>query len=224
MNNVWQLQEAKALQGNLRKSVALFPGHHGRHIRFRSGNGFDVKFFNQGGGHARRQKARKGGPEPDAFKAQGQQRQKHQNGFLFIPGNIKGNRKIIDILQAKGLLKLHGNNGQGIGIIALAGIENPGDSADIPEIQLDVFVFCTPGRQDNGVFGQGLGHFGIIIPCFMTAVTPGHNDKSLDGAGFHGSYDFVGQGKNLVAAKPAIDIPCFDFLGRFAGFSQFDQG
>ena len=51
------VQEQNGPRGPFRtlweRRVILFSGHHGRHIRFRSGNGFDAEFFNQGSGYAR---------------------------------------------------------------------------------------------------------------------------------------------------------------------------
>ena len=64
----------------------------------------------------------------DIFYPQGQQGQQYDHGFLLIPGNIVDNRQIIDIFQSEDFFQLQGDHCQRVAVIALSGIQYPGNS------------------------------------------------------------------------------------------------
>ena len=185
---------------------------------------FDVEVVNQHLGDARRQEARQGRPKADAFDAQKEQGQKDGHGLLFVPGDIKGNGQLVDVGEAKDLLQLQGDDRQGIGIVALAGVEHPGNAADIAEIELVVAVLGAAGGEDDRVLRQVFGHFGKIAAGFLAAVAAGHDDKALDRPGLDRLDHLVGQGQHLVVGEAADDCAGLEFRRRFAGLGLGDEG
>ena len=90
------------------------------------------------------------------------------------------------------------NHGKRVGIIALAGIEDARNAVDVAEVQLVVFVFCTAGGQNHGVFRQRLCKIRVIAAALCTAVTSSHDNEFFDRAGFHGIDDLVCQGEIMA--------------------------
>ncbi len=163
------------------------------------------------------------GPRRIPFTPRIQQGQQNGHGLLFIPGDIEGNRQFIDVFQAEDFLEFQGDHGQRIGIVALTGIEHPGNAADIAESQLVVAVLGAAGGQDHRVLGQRFRHFGKITARLLPSVATGHDDKALDGTRFYGVHDLVGQRKNLIMGESADDFAGFELLRGLAGFRQLDD-
>ena len=70
----------------------------------------------------------------DILDSERQQRQQHQHGFLFIPGDIVNDRKIVDVIQTEDFLQLQCNDGNGIRVVTLSGIQYARDTVNIAEI------------------------------------------------------------------------------------------
>ena len=74
-----------------------------------------------------------------------QKRQQHDDSFLLIPGDIIDDRQIVDIIQSEDFFEFEGDQNQRIGVIALACVQDAGDSVNIAQRQFVVFVFCASG-------------------------------------------------------------------------------
>ena len=104
------------------------------------------------------------GPQVDVLHSQVQQGQQHDDRLLLIPGDIVDDGQVVDVLQPKDLLELEGNDGQRVGVVALAGIQHPGNTANVAQSQLVVLVLGAAGGQDHRVLGQCLGKLGCNTP------------------------------------------------------------
>lgn len=90
----------------------LLPCHDCRDIVFHGCNRFDVEFLDQDVGDVGRQERRQGRAEADVFDAQIEQREQHDHGLLLEPGDVIGNRQVVDVVQAEDLFELEGDYGQ----------------------------------------------------------------------------------------------------------------
>ena len=70
----------------------------------------------------------------DILDSERQQRQQHQYSFLFIPGNIVNDRKLVDVIQPEYFLQFQRDDGNGIRVVTLSGIQYTWDTVNIAEI------------------------------------------------------------------------------------------
>ena len=70
----------------------------------------------------------------DILDSERQQRQQHQYSFLFIPGNIVNDRKLVDVIQPEYFLQFQRDDGNGIRVVTLSGIQYARDTVNIAEI------------------------------------------------------------------------------------------
>lgn len=87
----------------------------------------------------------------DILHTQIQQRQKNNDGLLLIPGDIERDRQLINIIKTEYFFQLKRDEGKRIGVIALSGIENSWNPADIAKFQLVVTVFRAACGENNRV-------------------------------------------------------------------------
>lgn len=80
------------------------------HVIFHIGDAIDPEVIHEDLGHVRRQECRKRRAQMDIFDAKIQQGKQHDYRFLLIPGNVVGNRQLVDILQAEYFLQLECND------------------------------------------------------------------------------------------------------------------
>ena len=107
----------------------------------------------------------------DVFDAQVEEGQKNDDGLLLIPGNVVDDGQVVDIVQAEDFLEFEGDEGQGVGVVALAGVKNSGNAAYISEIQLVVLVLCAAGGQDDDVLRKSFSKFRIVLSGFLMSVS-----------------------------------------------------
>ena len=100
----------------------------------------DTKGVHQQLGHAGAEESGKGGAQVDVLHPQGEQGQEHNDRLLLIPSDVVDNGQVVEVRQTEDLLQLQGDEGQGVGIIALAGVQNPRNAANVAQVQLVVFV------------------------------------------------------------------------------------
>lgn len=193
------------------------------HIFFHAANSCNTKIVNQNFGYIWRKEGRKCWSKVNIFYPEGKQRQENDHGFLLIPGNVVDDRKLIDILKAKNFLKFHGDHCKGIGIVALACIQNSWDAVDISQIQFIVAVFCTACGEDHGVFWERLGKIGVVASGFCPAVTACHDYEFTDGTGFYGIYDLICQGDHLIMGKTTDNFTMLDFGWSCTAFGVADD-
>ena len=159
----------------------------------------------------------------DVLHPEKQQCQQHDDRFLLVPGDIVGDGQLVDIVEAEHFLQFQGDDRQRIGIVALTGVQHPGDPADIAQRQFVVPVFRAAGRQNHRVFRQFRRELGVILPGLHAAVAAGHDEEFFDRAGLHRFHHFVGHGKYLLMGEAADNLAGFDFCRRFQGFRQSDD-
>ena len=92
-----------------------------------------------------------------------------------------------------------------------------------PRFQLVVFVFCTAGGQNHGVFRQCLCKIRVIAAALCTAVTSSHDNEFFDRAGFHGIDDLVCQGEYLCMGEASDNGSLLEFRRRCAVLCLFDE-
>ena len=101
-------------------------------------------------------KAGRVGPRWIFFYPQGQQGQQYDHGFLLIPGNIVDNRQIIDIFQSEDFFQLQGDHCQRVAVIALSGIQYPGNSPISPRFNLLYLYLAQPAVRITVSSGRAL--------------------------------------------------------------------
>ncbi|MNY53154.1 hypothetical protein D3C86_1888870 [compost metagenome] len=101
------------------------------HIFLYGCNAADTEGIDQHLGHIRRQEGRKCRSEVNILHTQIQQCQEYNYRLLLIPGNIVGDRQIVNILKSEYFLELQGNHNKRVGIVALAGIQYTRNPADV---------------------------------------------------------------------------------------------
>ena len=62
----------------------------------------------------------------DVLHTQVQQGQQDDDSFLFVPGNVEDQGQFVDIFQTEDFLQFQGDQSQGVGVVALTGIQYPG--------------------------------------------------------------------------------------------------
>ena len=159
----------------------------------------------------------------DIFHAQVQEGQQHDDSLLLIPGNVVGDGQLVDVRKTEDLLQLQSDDGQRVGIVALACVQHPGNAADLAKPQLVEAVLCAACGQDYRVCRERFGEIRIVAAAFCPAVAASHDHKLTDGAGFHRFHHLVSQGQHLGVGEAADDLPALQLHGRLAALRALDQ-
>ena len=67
----------------------------------------------------------------DVLLTQVQQGQQDDDGLLLVPSNVEDERQLVDVIEAEDFLELERDEGEAVGVVALAGIEDARDAADV---------------------------------------------------------------------------------------------
>ena len=124
------------------------------HIVFHRADASDAEVLHQNVGYVGGQEGRQGGSQMDVLHTQVQQGQENDNSLLFIPGNVVHDGQLVHIVQAEDFLQFQGNQSQGVGVVALAGIQYTGNTADVTQVQFVISVFGAASGQDDGILGR----------------------------------------------------------------------
>ena len=135
------------------------------HIVLDRADACNAEVLNENLCHIGAEEGGQSGTQVDILHAQVQQGQQHDDRLLLIPGDVVDNRQVVDVVQAEDLLQLQGNDSQGVGVVALTGIQYTGNAADVTQRQLVVLVLGAAGGEDDRVLGQGLGKLGVVVPA-----------------------------------------------------------
>ena len=100
----------------------LFSGHHRRDVFLDGADGLDVEFLHQYLGYIGGKEGRQCGAQANALDAEEQQGQQHGHRFLLVPGDVVRDGQLIDVIQSECFLEFKGDHGQGVRVVALAGI------------------------------------------------------------------------------------------------------
>ena len=133
----------------------LFGCQYRRQILVHRANWSDIELFNQDikGGRADERGQRRA--ELDILYAQMQQRQKDYNRLLLVPGQDKRQRQVV-YAALEGPCQGDGNLNRGVGIVALATIEQTRYAVDIAEIEFIEPILAAGQREDNAIVGNFL--------------------------------------------------------------------
>lgn len=88
----------------------------------------NAEVFHQHFRHGGRKEGGQGRAEMDVFHAQRQQGQQYDHGLLLVPGDIVHDGQPVHVIQTEGVLERKSRDHQGIGIVALAGVEYARDA------------------------------------------------------------------------------------------------
>ena len=193
-------------------------------ILLHSADAGDAEGICQHLGHVGGEKGRQGGAQVDVFHAQVEQGQQDNHRLLLIPGDVIDDGQVIDVVQAEDLLELEGDDSQGVGVVALARVQHPGDAVDVAQLQLVILVLGASGGEDYRVLGQGLGELGVVIAALGPAVAASHDHELADGTALDGFHHLVGQSQHLVVGKAAHQGALFQLNGGGAAPGVGDQG
>src|SRR5690606_7700298 len=112
----------------------------------------------------------------------------------------------------------------GVAVVALPGVEDPGDTADIAKTEAVVAVLRAPGGEDDRIGREGLRKPGVVVPLSIAPVTARHHDKPPDGAGLHRVDDRVSDGKDRGVGASRDQVAAGEILRRLAPLRMLDQG
>ncbi len=143
---------------------------------------------------------------------------------MLVPRDVVEDGQVVDAVHLKYFGQLEGNQHQGVGVVALPGVQHAGDAADVAQGQLVVAVLGAAGGEDDGILGQRPGKLRVVVAALLAAIAAGHHHKLADGAGFDGLHHLVGQLKDLGVGKAAYDGALLDLRGWRAGLGHADDG
>ncbi len=72
------------------------------------------------------------------------------------------------------------NHDERVAVIALPGIEYPGNAPDGAEVEMIVAVLGTACGEDDRIFGQCQGKLRVIFPLLLPAIASGHDNEAFD--------------------------------------------
>ena len=101
---------------------------------------------------------------------------------MLEPGEHQGQRQIVDAaLERLGQRQCQLDGG--VGIVALAHVQQTGNAADVAEIELVELVLAAAQGEQQAVLGGGLGKLGKVGALGLVAVTTAHQEEMADLAG-----------------------------------------
>ena len=148
----------------------------------------------------------------DVLHAQVQQSQENDDGLLLVPGDIESNRQLVNIVESKHLFEFQGNDRQRIGVVALPGVQNSRNTADIAQLQFIIAILRAARRKNHRVLRELLRKLGVVFSGLHTSVTAGHNKELFDRTGFDGIDDLVCQSHHLIMGKAADNAASLNFI------------
>ena len=95
----------------------------------------------------------------------------------------------------------HGNLDRGIGVVALADVQQTRNAADVAEFQLVETVLAAGQREDHAVVGQLLRQFRKVVPAGLRPVATADEEEVADLPLLDGVDDLVGHAQHGIAAE-----------------------
>ncbi len=193
----------------------LFRCQYRRQILIHGTNRGDIEFFNQDIKCGRADKRGQRRAELDILYAQMQQRQKNYNRLLLIPGQHKRQRQVV-YAAFEGPCQGDGYLNRGVGVVALAAIEQARYAVDFAEIEFVEPILAAGQREDNAIVGDFLGEFGEVVSSRFCAVAAADEEEMPDFAAFTASMTLPATLITVLRAKPMVM--------NFAGASSANPG
>ena len=163
--------------------------------------GLMSKCFHQRVEHVRSQKRRQRGAQADVFDPQVQQCKQNAHRLLFVPGYDQGQRQVVD-RHVEGFGQGRGDLDGRIGVVALAGIEQAGDAADIAEVFVEETELAACQRQHHAVLGNFFHELGVVVAARLGPVAARHQKEVPDGSGLDRCDDLVRNAQDRVPGEP----------------------
>ena len=160
----------------------------------------------------------------DVLDAEVQQGEQDDDGLLLVPGDIVGNRQLIDIVEAEDLFELQSNQREAVAVVALASVEHARDAADVAKVELDVLVLRAACRQDDRILRQRLCELCIVVAALHAAVAARHDDELLDGTALDGLDDLVRKREDLLMREAADNRSLLELFRCRALLCHLDDG
>ena len=126
-------------------------------------------------------KAGQARPQADILDAQVKQRQQDGHGLLFVPGADDGQGQVVDP-HPEGVGQGHGDLHRGVGIVALAHVQEPGDAADIAHFLVKEAELAAGQGQDHAILGHLLHELGVVVAGGLGPVAAAHQEEVADAA------------------------------------------
>ena len=193
------------------------------HVILNRSNAGDSEVLHENLGHIGAEEGGQSGAQVDVLDAQIQQGQQTMTAFV-VPGDVVDNGQVVDVVQAENFLELQGDNRQGVGVVALTGVQHAGNAADVAQRKLVIFILGAAGGEDDRVLRQSLGKLGVVFTALGPAVTAGHDHKLPDGAALDGIHHLVSQSEDLLVGEAADDLSGLDLRGSGALLGVLDNG
>ena len=172
----------------------------------------------------RREERGECGSEVDVLHAEMEQRKENNDRLLLVPRNVVRNRELVHIIQTEYFLKLQRDQRERVGVVALTGIEDARDTADVTEILLDVLVLRAACREDDCVVWQSLSELSIVLTRLHASIAARHDDELLDRAALHRLDNLVRDGKDLLMREAADDLARLQLRRRRTLLRALDDG
>ena len=170
-------------------SVSFFSGsaaaEDGVQILLRGGGGLQPVGVHQDLHHRFRQERRQRGPQVDVLHAQRQQAQEDTHRLLLVPRQHQRQRQVVDG-AAEGLRQRQRHRHGAVGVVALAHVQDTGQAADLPQIQIVEAVLAAGQRQHQRVHGRLFHELRVVIAAGVGAVAAAHQKDVLHRAALDG--------------------------------------
>ncbi len=165
-------------------------------------------------------KGRQARTQADVLDAQVQERQKNSHRLLFIPGTDDGQRQVVH-LHAEGVGQRRSDLHRGIGVVALAHVQQTGNAADVAQVFVEEPKLAAGQGEDHGVLRRLFHELGVVTPPRLGAVAAAHQEEVLDGPGLHRVDDLVGHAHDGVAGEAHHDGFTFAVFLKSRHFQGF---
>ena len=175
-------------------------------VVFRRGDGFQVIFLLQHLHHPRREEGGQGGPQPDVFDAQRQQRDQDAHGLLLKPAQHQRERQVVHP-AAKGVCQRQCDADGTVGVVALAHVQNAGQpgAGHVAQRQIVQPELAARQRQDHRVLWGELGELGVVPAGRPCAVAAAHQEKVPDLAVLYRLHDLARMAQHGIVRKAGDD-------------------
>ena len=107
--------------------------------------------------------------------------------------------------HVEGVGQGHGDLDGGIGVVALAHVQEPGDAADIAQFLVKEPELAAGQGQHDRILRGFFHKFGVIVAARLGAVAAAHQEEVADGLILHRLDDLAGHAHDGVAAKADHD-------------------
>ena len=98
------------------------------------GDGGETELLDEDVEDRRGDEGGEGGPDADVLDAEGEERQQDADGLLLVPGEHQRERQVVDA-AIEDLGEGDGDLDGGVGVVALAHVEQARDPADVAEVR-----------------------------------------------------------------------------------------